>query len=417
LFSHIQVNDYSLIFEWKGANSTLQPGLLMSHMDVVPVADTDVPKWSQDPFGGAVTDGFIWGRGALDVKITLVAILEAVEELLAAGFEPERTLLLAFGHDEETGGTHGAKAIVRRLRERGITQLHFVLDEGGVVLTDGFPPLTRKPVAAIGTAEKGQTTVEMSIATAGGHASMPPLDGSSVGSIAARILSRLDRSPINPGLVAPASDMLAAFAPEAPFYLRPLLRLAHNGLFGVLLAQVMGAMSPEASAMTRTTVAVTSLEAGVAHNVLPQEGRILFNSRVLPGETCSGVVNYLNATGAARDANRVSLRVLSAQEPSPVSDSGGPVFETIRRAILEVLPSREGEMVVVPHLVAGATDSRHYTELTEDIFRFAPLMMNKTAGDLARIHGNNERVRTADFLKAIRFYMRFIRLAFARAGV
>mmetsp|Transcript_5665 Transcript_5665/g.15866 ORF Transcript_5665/g.15866 Transcript_5665/m.15866 type:complete len:533 (-) Transcript_5665:112-1710(-) len=407
------VSEFSLLFKWGGTAEDMLPGLLMSHMDVVPVSDSDVSAWKHPPFGGQVADGYVWGRGALDVKVTLMSILEAVEELLMAGFKPRRTLYLAFGHDEETGGRNGAVHIVKRLKTRGVSKLQFVLDEGGCIMMDGFSSLARMPVGLVGTAEKGIATVELSIKTAGGHSSMPPLDGSTVGSIMARVLSRLDKAPINPSMLPPTSDMLLALVPVAPMPLRPVLRHVSNDMVGFLIAQAVGAAGPEGAAMTRTTLTATGFSGGVAHNVMPQTGKVILNSRIMPGETVHDVLHYINVTGVAGDARFVNLTVLMSQDPSPVSNCSSDIFATVRQAILDVFqPGMEGgKMIVVPHLVVGGTDSRHYTELTSEVFRFAPLILNKTAGDLGLFHANDERVTVSNYHKAISFYKRFITLS------
>jgi len=408
------VSTHSLVLTWAGRNATAPPGLLLSHFDVVPVDPLDEPAWAQPPFAGRVAGGFVWGRGALDTKISLLGILEAVRDLLAEGFQPERTLILAFGHDEEVGGQHGAAAIVRHLQARGVHKAAFVLDEGGAVMLEGFRPFTAKPVAVIGTAEKGMANIEMEVTTKGGHASMPPLDGSSVGSIVSRVLGRIDRAPINPAMLPPTGDLLRAMAPEAPLLLRPLLRNVGNPVLGKLVAQVMGAVSPEASSMTRTTVATTVVKSGVAQNVLPQYAFVNFNARIMPGETRQEALHYINITGVANDAPFVKLAMtMQGQDPSPVSDCRGAVFARIAQAALETLQDPEIGMMAAPYLVMGGTDSRYYAELTPEVFRFSPIMINKTAGDLGRIHGNDERVAVADYLKAIRFFKRFMTLSSA----
>ena len=452
------VNEHSLLFTWEGTDASLAPGLLVSHMDVVPAPDE--ASWSFPPFAGEVQGGFVWGRGALDVKVTLVAILEAVEELLGGGGDPsggpmmtpERTVFLAFGHDEELGGRNGAAAISEHLRRSrlGVTELAFVLDEGGTVLTDGFPPLTSTPVALVGTAEKGMVAVEVTVrGAASGHSSMPPLDGSAAGSVLGRFLGRLDRAPINPSMVEPTSDTMEALAPVAPLPLRPLLRRAGSGggggatrtglvpdsyrtrtgtlgssLAGYVLAQAVGSASKEGAALTRTTVAATRFSGGVALNVLPGAVGVTVSARTMPGETAADVLEYLNVTGAGPDAPRVELRVLrdgTGWDATPVSDCRGAAFAVLRRAVLEVFSGPDddgggggarGLVVVAPYLWVGATDSRHYVALApRAVFRFGPLRLNRTAGDLARIHGVDERIATADYLRAVVFFKRFLTLA------
>jgi hypothetical protein len=135
-------------------------------MDVVPVDPDTEDEWQQEPFGGRISDGYIWGRGAIDNKSTVLGTLEAVEMLLADGFRPTRTVYLAYGHDEEVGGTNGARAIAALLESRGVA-LDMVLDEGGVI-GDGVLPGISAPVALVGIAEKGFRDVEVERSGTGG---------------------------------------------------------------------------------------------------------------------------------------------------------------------------------------------------------------------------------------------------------
>lgn len=166
------VGVHSLLYTWQGSNPALNPILLVGHLDVVPVEPGTEGKWQQDPFGGRIADGLIWGRGAIDNKSAVVGTLEAVEMLVAEGFQPARTIYLAYGHDEEVGGAGGAREIAARLKSRGVT-LEMVLDEGGVI-SDGILPGISGPVALVGIAEKGFVTIELSASGPGGHASLPP---------------------------------------------------------------------------------------------------------------------------------------------------------------------------------------------------------------------------------------------------
>src|SRR5918993_3124916 len=166
------VSKHSLLYTWQGSDSALKPILLMGHLDVVPVEAGTADKWQREPFAGRIVDGFIWGRGAIDNKSTVVGTLEAVEMLLGEGFRPARTVYLAYGHDEEVGGANGARQIAALLKDRGV-ELEMVLDEGGVI-GDGLLAGISGPIALVGIAEKGFLTIELSTRGAGGHSSLPP---------------------------------------------------------------------------------------------------------------------------------------------------------------------------------------------------------------------------------------------------
>ena len=116
-----QVSEFSLLIFWRGSDTSLKPAALLSHIDVVPAdKDPDTSKWTHPPFGGVIDKGYIYGRGALDLKNNVISILHAVEQLLQEGFRPKRSLYVALGHDEEVGGSQGAAKIVERLHSEGI---------------------------------------------------------------------------------------------------------------------------------------------------------------------------------------------------------------------------------------------------------------------------------------------------------
>ncbi|MBM3790664.1 MAG: M20/M25/M40 family metallo-hydrolase [Acidobacteria bacterium] len=117
-----EVNELSLLYTWRGSDPELRPALLSAHLDVVPVEEGTEQNWVHPPYSGAVADGFVWGRGAIDDKGSVITILHAVESLVSEGFHPRRTLYLAFGHDEEIGGYEGAKSIATWCRMQGMSR-------------------------------------------------------------------------------------------------------------------------------------------------------------------------------------------------------------------------------------------------------------------------------------------------------
>jgi carboxypeptidase PM20D1 len=163
---------YGLLYEWPGTDPALKPLLLLAHQDVVPVLPGTKAQWARPPFGGQVAGGYLYGRGALDDKLNVLGQLEAVEYLLRTGFRPRRTVLLAFGHDEETMGRRGAGALAQLVQKR-YPQVELVLDEGGIIKTDGVAGIMQ-PVALVGISEKGYLSLVLSATGQGGHASMPP---------------------------------------------------------------------------------------------------------------------------------------------------------------------------------------------------------------------------------------------------
>ena len=184
------VNDHSLLYTWKGKDDRLKPILLMAHMDVVPVDPDSEKLWTHAPFSGQVADGYVWGRGTMDDKVSVLGILEAVEKLLADGFQPQCTVYLAFGHDEEIGGQQGAAKIAALLSQRDV-QPEFVLDEGSAI-TDGIIPGVAAPVAMIGIGEKGDLSLQLTVTSPGGHSSLPPSE-SAIG-ILSRAIDKVENT-------------------------------------------------------------------------------------------------------------------------------------------------------------------------------------------------------------------------------
>ena len=344
----------------------------------------------EEPFGGRVSDGYVWVRGAIDNKSAVVGTLEAVDMLLQEGFRPRRTVLLAFGHDEETGGQRGAAAIAALLRERGI-DLELVLDEGGVI-GEGLLPGVAGPVALVGVAEKGFATVELTVEVPGGHSSLPPRQ-SAAGVLSAAI-TRLEAGQMPARLEGPVRQMFERLAPAFPFPERALFSNLWLGA-GLVARRLEG--SPTTNAMVRTTTAVTMIHAGTKDNVLPSHARAVVNCRILPGDTVSSVVRHVRRT---IDDERIKLKVTGrfTAEPSGASSPESETWRRLERAIVTVTP----EARVTPYLVVVATDARHYAGLTANVFRFLPLRL--TPSDLARMHGLDERVAIHDYETAVRTY-------------
>jgi carboxypeptidase PM20D1 len=381
---------YSLLYRWRGRDSTKPAALLMGHMDVVPVEPETESQWRYPPFSGTIADGYVWGRGAIDDKISVMSVLEAVEALLAQGFQPPYDLYLAFGHDEEVGGQRGAAQIARLLQQRGV-RLRWVLDEGGAVTTGMFPGVER-PLAMVGIAEKGYMMVELSVEGSGGHSSVPPRE-TPLG-ILARAIVTVERSPMPARLTSVAQHMLEAIAPEMSFWQR--LVVANRWLFGNLLLRQLQ-QTPRGNALLRTTFAPTIFQAGIKENVIPARVHALVNVRLLPGDTPEQVLEYLRQILPDR---RIQIRQHSLLSlPSPVTDPSSPAFQAVARSIRAVFP----EARVVPYLVLGATDSRHYTGLTSTILRFTPVRL--TPEEYATFHGTNERIPVREVLRAVRFFV------------
>ncbi|NBD11699.1 M20 family peptidase [Corallococcus silvisoli] len=387
---HEAVGAHSHLYTWEGSEPGLKPVLLMGHLDVVP-AEAEA-TWSHPPFGGEVADGYVHGRGALDDKGSVLAILEAVEGLLAQGHRPRRTVLLAFGADEEVGGRDGAAQVARLLLERG-TRLESVLDEGGPIGV-GLVPGVAAPVALVGVAEKGSARLELRVRSAGGHASMPPPQ--TAAGILARALVRIEEHPFEAGLRGATRGLFEYVAPEMEFGMR--LLFANTWLFAPLIERKMAA-TPSTNASIRTTTAATMLEGSPKPNVLPSQARAVLNVRPLPGDSLEAVRDRMRE---AVDDARVELSI-EGDEASPVSRLDTEGWRQLQRSIRQVFP----EALVAPFLTVAATDARHFYPLSDSVYRFMPVRM--TRDDLARMHGRDERLSVEGYAAAIRFYAQYLR--------
>ena len=390
-----RVGDLSLLYTWKGTNSALDPVLLLAHQDVVPAAD--LQRWTHPPFEGAVADGFVWGRGAIDDKASLVGICEAVEWLLGQGFRPERSVLLAFGHDEESGGHRGAAKIADLLVRRGV-HAAFSLDEGLAILAPGVVPMLERPAALVGVAEKGYATLELVAQAAGGHSSTPPRH-TAAGTLAHAIVAVEDH-PFAGGIGGVTGGLFGYLAPEMPLLAR--VPFANLWLFGRPMDWAM-AGDPAINALLRTTTAVTMLSGSPKENVLPSRATAAVNFRILPGDSAEGVLARVHRL--VRDP-QVQVHFKSPpHDPSEVSPTDGPAFALLQRTIGETFP----DAIVAPGLVLGGTDSLHYGAVTPNRYRFEPFRFD--ASDLKRPHGIDERLGAANYADGVRFYVRLIRNA------
>jgi len=392
-----KVNGYGLLYEWTGSDPGLGPIVLLAHQDVVPVEPGTEGRWTEPPFEGKIAAGYVWGRGALDDKGSLVAILEAIEHLVAGGAQPRRTVYLAFGYDEEVGGRRGAARIAELLASRSVHP-EFVLDEGGA-LTTGLVTGISAPVALVGIAEKGYVTVSLTAQAEGGHSSMPPPQ-TAVG-ILATGLTRLEGQQMPRAIRGPTADMFDYLGPEMSFGAR--LVMANRWLFGGVLAGRFGA-TPQGNAMLRTTTAPTVLQAGVKENVLPSSARALVNFRILPGDSVGSVLEHVRRV--VHDS-RITVQTLEETQsnPSGVTSVDAEPFKLLARTIRQVIP----EAIVSPWLVVGATDSRHYARLTPNVLRFVGSSIGE--GDLRRVHGTDERVGVRAYADAVRVYLQLLKNA------
>ena len=392
----VMIGGLTPLYRWQGADDALSPILLTAHYDVVPVAESGLGDWQQPPFSGAIADGFVWGRGALDDKSAVVAIMEAVELLSKAGFAPSRSIYLSFGHDEEIGGAEGAGGVAAYLKQQGV-QVAWSLDEGSMILVDVIPGLDA-PVASINIAEKGYLSLDITAHAAGGHSSLPPRD--TAVSALAESLVKLQSAPVPGGLNGVSKEFFDALGPY--FSLDKRVLFANQWLFRPLLNNALSG-SPATDAMLRTSKAPTMLVGSAKENVLPQTAQATVNFRIHPRDSVASIVAH---TREMIDNPEIDVEVRGeGREPSVVSDSDNAAFATLSRTFRQVF----GDLIVVPGLTVAATDSVHYSQVSDNSYRINPFVF--TGDDIKRLHGRNERISTEAMVKAVQFYVTLIRNA------
>ncbi|OEJ99757.1 M20 family peptidase [Roseivirga misakiensis] len=393
LLNHQIFSEYSHLYEWKGRNLSLAPIVLMGHIDVVPIASPD--KWSVDPFAGEIKDGEIWGRGTIDDKFSVIGILESVEMLLKEGFQPERTIYLAFGHDEEIGGEKGAVVIAKHLENQGV-KAAYVLDEG-YAITQKLVPGIEADVAMIGIGEKGSTTIEFTVDMDGGHSSKPAKETAI--DVLAKAISDLKASPLEASISEAMNGFMDYLGPEMGFVNK--LAFANRDLFKGMIISTYENASTAGNALVRTTTAPTVFEAGVKENVIPTYARALVNFRIVPGQTAEDILVHANKV-IGDDRVKAKFSGFNS-EPSPVSSIETEGFETINKTIKQIFD----KTLTGPNLVIAATDSRHFSAVSPNIYRFVPYHINED--NIDTFHGIDERIPIDDYKDAIRFYIQLIK--------
>lgn len=378
----------SLLFRWPGRSAD-RPLVLMAHYDVVPAP---AEQWDRDPFDGAIEDGFVHGRGALDDKGPLVCIAEAVESLLGEGFEPARDVYLSFGADEEVFG-QGAADVVDHLESLGVRPW-LVSDEGGAIVDDGLPGVSAL-TAMVAIVEKGTVDVGLLARGGGGHASTPAKNGATAR--LARAVLRLERNPATPHLSDPVLQMLDALSDLVPRPVGAVLQNARRANRPV--AELLARLGKETGAMVRTTMAVTQLSGSPARNVLATEARANVNVRLAVGDTKAQLVRRLERLMRGLD---VEIERVDGEDPPPVSRTDNDAW----RALGEAISVLDPDIRVVPYVQTGGTDSRHFTRISDSVYRFAPLHMTRAQRD--SIHAPNEKVAVETLERGSAFHRALI---------
>lgn len=384
-----EVGERAILLRWRGESSEA-PTVLMAHYDVV---SAEEKKWEKPAFDGIIENGVLWGRGAIDTKVTLNAILCAVKTLIREGFTPKRDIYMAFAGDEEIGGS-GASDIVKLFKERNI-EPGIVLDEGGAVVEKVFSGV-KQPCALIGIAEKGMLNIEYSVEGGGGHASSPE-PHTPVGKLSGACV-RVERRPFKFRITSPAKSMFDTLARHSGFSYR--LIFANLWFFSPILSIITRKSGGELNALVRTTVAFTQMEGSRGMNVIPPYAKMVSNHRIIPGETMESVTKRIRET--VKDES-VGIRVIDGMNPSRISSTECAAWELLAGCVSDSWR----DAIVSPYLMLACSDSRHWGKICDRVYRFSPLTLSKE--ERGYIHGNNERLPVKTVAKAVEFYVRLIR--------
>jgi carboxypeptidase PM20D1 len=364
--------------------------ILMAHLDVVPAADDTLAQWTHPPFDGVVAEGSIWGRGSLDDKNAAIGLLEAVESLINAGFVPERTIYLAFGHNEEGMDDHsGAAALAERLKTRGVANAT-LLDEGGWIYEK--VPGVRQHVALVGIAEKGFASIELTVNGDGGHSSMPPQE--TLVGILAKAITRAESHQMPARLDGAMAAFFDTVAPEMSVGMK--LLFANRWLTTPLLLRQLE-QQPGTNAAIRTTTATTMVRGSARENVLASTASAVLNFRLLPGDTQASVIAHLRDVIADPRVAIAPYKGQGGHDATPLSRTDNADFAALSAAIRATYP----DVVVAPYLTVGGTDARHYGDVATNLYRFVPL---DQPGATELLHAPNEHIRVDAYLKMIQVY-------------
>ena len=376
--------DGSFLMRWQGKTAK-EPIMLMNHHDVVEATG----DWSYNPFGGEIADGKLWGRGTLDTKGGLWAMMQAAEELVRKGFVPERDIYFLSACTEECAG-EGADTISKVLEERGL-RFFMVLDEGGYILEEPIAGAKGK-FAVIGLGEKGCADLKFIAHSRGGHASIPPKDtplvrlGKFMAAVEKKNLFKTEMAPI---IHATFESLAGAMGWPLKFVLK------NSRLFKPLLVKVMPMVSGAAGAMLRTTVAFTMASGSEGTNVLPQEAWVIANMRYSHHQGGKSSIEAISKLAEKYDIETV---VLDPGVDSPISSHDSDAYKFITKAVTNVFP----DVKTTPYIMTAASDSRFMWRISENCLRFAPFSI--TDEQLEGIHGLNENVDLSALAPAVDFY-------------
>ncbi|KAJ3074783.1 hypothetical protein HDU98_010274 [Podochytrium sp. JEL0797] len=431
------INTYGLVYTWKGSDDLLKPVMVTAHMDTVPVDQSSLAKWTFPPFEGRIESGYVWGRGSADVKAQIVSIMDAVETLASNSFSPKRTILIAFGFDEEISGRQGAGAIAKHLEQRyGLHNIEFILDEGSSIESQYGASF-----ALLSTGERGYLDIEVKVNTKGGHSSIPP-DHTAIGYLA-KAVSELEDHPYVPTISKDLdsspffNELLCGVehGPNMEKYLKRAIKKASTSPSNKNQQQLVNLLVPNIKhkSLMTTTQAVDIIAGGVKVNALPEVATAIANYRIHPDESVASTESRIAslikplakkyglsfvqhkadgsvaASGGDSGPNgSISITTLAdALEPSPITPTTGGPFQMVAGTIRHSMVRVNESLFVSPSLPTGNSDTRYFHGLSRHIFRFTALRDH----DSHNIHTVDEKCSVADLVQSAGFFFELMRNA------
>ena len=371
----------------KGESSD-KPSVLIAHYDVVPVT----PGWKHDPFLGEVVDGYLYGRGAVDTKLTMACALSALEKAIEGGYSPKNDLYLCFGSNEEINSDSQLK-IVEELKREGIKPA-FVFDEGGGIMNGAFPGV-KKDTAFLGMVEKGFLNVKLSIDTNGGHSSTPRKNGPIIRM--SKALARIEKHPMKPNITPTVKELLRIMGMNTIFPLK--IVFANMWLFKGLVKKLFANLSADTRALLTSTFAFTIINGGNQTNVIPNHVEANINIRIAPFNTAEEIVKHIRKVVKDKD---IVITYDNVNKMYPECSFKTEGYNLVKDTIIETYD----DTIVSPFIMLGGTDGRHYNEICDCVIRFTPAKLSKE--ERAGVHGLDEKIKVESLEKCLEFYQRLL---------
>lgn len=382
------INEFGILLSWKGKTSE-KPLVLMAHHDVV---SDEAQEWTHPAFEAEIHDGYVWGRGTIDTKCIIAAILEGINNLVKEGFVPERDIYFASSNCEEIGGDTMPK-IVDTFIERGIKP-GFVLDEGGAIMSN-LPMGIKTPFAMIALSEKGWATLKLTAkAKNAAHGAKATSSGDKVSAPVklVRALAKLDSSPSKATITPALEGMLQSFA---PYVSGPLNKVFENVAYLKPIIKKAMESNADTAAMIRSAIIINGYEATpTATGATPETATATVKVRIAPQDSLEEIVSHIKKV-VGKD---VSVEITERSDPPKISDYKTASFDYIKETVQKIFP----DVGVSPFILNAGTDSRHFAKICDEIYRFGAFRLNDDL--FSTVHSANERIPVEDYLKMIDFY-------------